>query len=141
MLMLVKFPDGKLSNELVYDEKNYKEAEIICPALMDTALNRVELSCWLEFKDGKIQINKEKKDKILNDEREAKEKEDLARSEKENARKDFKLLPPNATLLQVIEAINKINMIYKDPEPVSGKPSNAVKATLYIDGKISKKGN
>lgn len=60
---------------------------------------------------------------------------------KETVKRGLELLSENADITSVIEAVNNLIQALKDPEPVSGKPSNAVKATLYIDGKISKKGN
>ena len=71
-------------------------------------------------------------EKILREEN----KERDAHEEKENVKKELKLLPPNADLSALIDAHNKLVMILGHaPRPNNGKPSNAVKAKLYIDGK------
>jgi hypothetical protein len=70
-------------------------------------------------------------EKIL---REEKRKQD-EHVEKENARKELQLLPPNADLPTLIAAYNKLALILMDKGQHSGQPSNAVEARIIIDGK------
>jgi hypothetical protein len=75
-------------------------------------------------------------DKILAEEKRKKD----SHEEKENVKKDIKLLPPSADLASVIEAYNKLALILKEDAPSSGQPSNAVELEVKLGGKISKKG-
>lgn len=107
MLMLVKFPDGRLSNELVYDQASYKEAEIIGPALIDSGSGRVELTAWLKIVDGRVVIDQGIKNQILAQENAAKQSED-AKTTAAQALNRLKNLPQITTIAQANNAIQDV---------------------------------
>lgn len=99
-----------------------------------------ESMAWVGVNEKEISVDEALKLKVKSEFESRKTKKIEEINKHENAKKELKLLPPNADLSAVIDALNKLSLVLMPHADDSVKPSDAVTARIIIDGKLSGKG-